>query len=191
VRGPAERRAGGDQPPRRARRARRRGDHAGGQGAEAGQVGERGERRPLEAGVVGPAAGDEHQQEQTRDDAQQQRQDDGDGDRGQRRRAQRRRRDDALHDRLVPPADGAVAVGVQPVVAPADGGLTCDDGRAEQDGAPRGDPGGDRQQDGDGAHREGRLQVRRAGQGDPAPHRAGASRGVGHLHTHRLLSRAS
>ena len=50
----------------------------------------------------------------------------------ERRRAQQRGLHRPLDDRLVGPRDGPVAVGVEPVVAPADGRLTCEDGGADQ-----------------------------------------------------------
>ena len=138
---PPERGAGGDQPPRGRGRARGRGDHAGGQRAEAGQVGQRGEPRCASARRCrpsrwrrGPAAA-------------------GPGRRPAAGRGRRRRRRPrappcaAARARRAPwttglsvRRDGAVAVGVQPVVAPADGRLTCEDGGAEQHGRGRGRP---------------------------------------------------
>ena len=137
---PAERGPRGDQPPRRERRPRCRGDDPGRQRAEADHVGHHGRRGALQAGVVGPPARHEDEQQQPGHDAEQQREDDG-----QRRR---RRAPPTAAARGAPPpwttglsarADGAVAVGVEPVVAPPDGRLTCEDGDA--DAAPPDLPG--------------------------------------------------
>src|SRR3712207_7972989 len=60
-------------------------------------VGQHRDGGPLEPAVVGPAAGDEHEQQQSGDGAEQQRQDDGRGRRPEGQRAQQDRKSTRLN----------------------------------------------------------------------------------------------